>query len=98
MVGPDRGGQCGDAHGRVNHGGVAEDRFAAEHRNDFGDDAEERDRDDVHLGVAEEPEQVLPQDRPAVGGVIDMRPEVPVGTAIRKVMNEKNGSSTAPVA
>jgi hypothetical protein len=32
------------------------------------DDAEERDGDDVDLGVPEEPEQVLPQDRPPVRG------------------------------
>jgi hypothetical protein len=35
--------------------------------------------DDVDLGIAEEPEQVLPQDRPAVGRVEHVRPEVPVG-------------------
>ena len=35
---------------------------------------------DVDLGVAEEPEQVLPQDRRAVGGgVEEVGPEVPVG-------------------
>ena len=42
---------------------VAEQRLAAEDRDDLRDHAEERQRDDVHLGVAEEPEQVLPQDR-----------------------------------
>ena len=45
---------------------VAEDRLAAEHREDLGGDAEERQREDVDLGVPEEPEQVLPQDRAAV--------------------------------
>jgi hypothetical protein len=52
---------------------VAEQRLAAEHRKDLGDDPEERQRDDVDLGVAEEPEQVLVQDRAAVGGVEDVR-------------------------
>ena len=49
---------------------VAEHRLAREHREDLGDHAEERQDQDVHLGVAEEPEQVLPQDRrrrPSVG-------------------------------
>ena len=59
--------------------GVAEDRLAGEHREDLGDDAEERQRDDVHLGVAEEPEQVLPQHGPAVGRVEDVRAEVAIG-------------------
>ena len=62
---------------------VAEQRLAAEDRDDLGDDAEERQRDDVDLGMAEEPEQVLPQDRAAVGGVEDVRAEVPVGAAAR---------------
>ena len=60
------------------HALVAEQRLAAEHRDDLGDDAEERQRDDVDLGVAEEPEQVLPEDRAAVVGVEDLRTEVPV--------------------
>ena len=47
---------------------VPEDRLAAEDREDLGHDAEERQRDDVHLGVPEEPEQVLPQDDAAVSG------------------------------
>ena len=42
-------------------------RLAAEHRQHLGDDAEERDRHDIDLGMAEEPEQVLPHDRAAVG-------------------------------
>jgi hypothetical protein len=58
---------------------VAEDRFAGEHRNDLGDDAEERDRDDVDLRMAEEPEQVLPQHRAAGGRVEDVRAQHPVG-------------------
>ena len=37
-----------------------------------GDDAEERQGDDVNLGVTEEPEQVLPQKRAARFGVVDL--------------------------
>ena len=58
---------------------VPEDRLAAEDRQDLGDDAEERQRDDVDLGMAEEPEQVLPQDRPAVRRVEHVGAEQPVG-------------------
>jgi hypothetical protein len=40
---------------------------------------EERQRDDVDLGVAEVPEQVLPEHHAAVGGVEGVRAEQPVG-------------------
>ena len=79
VVRPHRDRQRGDRQRRVDHALVAEHRLAAEHRDDLGDDAEERQRDDVDLGVAEEPEQVLPQDRAAVGRVEDVRAEVAVG-------------------
>ena len=42
---------------------VAEQRLAAEHRQHLGDDAEAGQDEDVHLGVTEDPEQVLPQQR-----------------------------------
>jgi hypothetical protein len=57
---------------------VAEDRLAAEDREDLGHDAEERQRDDVHLRVAEEPEEVLPQDGASVGRVEHLGVEDPV--------------------
>jgi hypothetical protein len=80
VVRPHRHRQRGDRDRREDHALVAEHRLAAEHRDDLGDDAEERQRDDVDLGVAEEPEQVLPQDRAAVGRVEDRaRRAVPVG-------------------
>ena len=79
MVRPHRDGQRRDTERRVDQRGVTEDRLAAEHREDLRDDAEERQRDDVHLGVSEEPEQVLPQQDTAVGGIEDVRTEVPVG-------------------
>ena len=79
VVRPHGDRQDRDAERRADQADVAEDRLAAEHREDLGDDAEERQRDDVDLGVAEEPEQVLPQDRAAVGGVEDVGAELPVG-------------------
>ena len=79
VVRPHRDRQRGDRQRGVDQRGVTEDRLAGEHREDLADDAEERQRDDVHLGVSEEPEQVLPQQHTAVGGVVDVRAEVAVG-------------------
>ena len=79
VVRPHRHREHRDADRRGDQADVAEDRLAAEHRQDLGDDAEERQRDDVDLGMPEEPEQVLPQDRAAVGGVEDVGAELPVG-------------------
>ena len=54
-------------------------RLAAEHRDDLGDDAHGREDEDVDLGVAEEPEEVLPEDRvTAGGGIEEERPELAV--------------------
>ena len=44
---------------------VAEDRLAGEDRDDLRDHPEGRQDHDVDLGMAEEPEQVLPQQRVA---------------------------------
>ena len=63
VVRPHRDRERCDAEGGEDQALVAEDGFAAEDREDFGDDAEERERDDVDLGMAEEPEQVLPEHR-----------------------------------
>ena len=79
MMRPHRHRQRRDAEGRVHQRGVAEDRLTREHRHHFADDPEEGQRDDIHLGVAEEPEQVLPQDHTAVGRVVDVRPKAAVG-------------------
>ncbi len=43
--------------------GVTEDRLAGEDRDDLGDDPEPRQDQDVDLGMPEEPEVVLPQER-----------------------------------
>ena len=42
VVRPHRHRQCADGDGGVDQGGVAEHRLAGEHRDDLGDDAEER--------------------------------------------------------
>src|ERR1017187_8082823 len=58
---------------------VAEQRLAGEHGQDLGGDAEERQRHDIDLRMAEEPEQVLPQNRPATRGRKKLRAEITTG-------------------
>ncbi len=79
VVRPHRDRQGADADGGVDEALVAEQRLAGEHRQDLTDDAEERQRQDVHLGMPEEPEQVLPEQRPAVGRVEHVRTEAAIG-------------------
>ena len=51
---------------------VGEERFSREDRQHLHDDAEARQRHDVDLGMAEEPEEVLPQEAaPPVLGHIE---------------------------
>ena len=78
VVRPHSHGQSADRQGGEDHADVAEHRLAGEDRDDLGDDAEERQREDVDLGVAEEPEQVLPQDGATVGRVVDVCAELTV--------------------
>ena len=79
-----------DTERRVDQAAVAEDRFAAEDRKYLRDDTEEGQRDDVDLGVAEEPEQVLPQQDSAIRGVEDVATEA---TVVKQC--EECGGSTA---
>ena len=59
---------------------MAEDRLAREHGQDFRDDPEARQDHDVDLGMPEEPEQVLPQQRrAALRGIEEVGAEVAVG-------------------
>jgi hypothetical protein len=63
VVRPHEHAEEGDARRGRRDRLVAEDRLAGEDRQDLGEDAEGRQHEDVDLGVAEEPEQVLPQQR-----------------------------------
>ena len=63
VVGPHADRQRRDRERGQHQAGVAEHGPPGEHRQHLGDDAEVGQHEDVHLGVAEEPEQVLPQDR-----------------------------------
>ena len=78
-MGPDAPAHEADGDAGEHHERVAEDRLAAEGRDDLRDDAEARQDDDVHLGVAEDPEEVLPQQRVGAGfGIEELRIECPV--------------------
>ncbi|KAG1082862.1 hypothetical protein G6F40_014968 [Rhizopus arrhizus] len=80
VVGPDDERQERDRGGGVHHRLVAEQRLAAEGRDDLADHAEGGQDHDVDLGVPEEPEHVLVQDGVAAGGrVEEARAEVAVG-------------------
>ncbi len=66
-------------HERQHHRGIAEHRTPRERRDDRRHHAERRHDDDVDLGMAEEPEQVLPQERvAALGGIVEVRAHEPV--------------------
>ena len=79
VVRPDAQADEGDGHRGGGHELVAEQHLAREDRDHLGDHAEDRQDQDVDLRVAEEPEQVLPQERrAAVLHVEEVRPEVAV--------------------
>ena len=65
VVRPDREAQGPDRGRGDDEGPVAEERLAGEDRDDLADDAEGGQDEDVDLGVAEEPEDVLPEHRAA---------------------------------
>ena len=61
------------------HGRVAEDGTAGEGLDNGGDEPECGDEDDVDLGVAEEPEEMLPENRiAALGGIEEVRGHEPI--------------------
>ena len=70
-----------DGHRGGGHRFVAENHFARKDRHDLGNDAEGRQRHDVHLGMPEEPEQVLPEQRRTAGLRIENAPPVRDRTA-----------------
>jgi hypothetical protein len=71
--GPHAEAQEADGDTREDDEAVAEQRLAAEHRDDVGHHPEGRHHDDVHLRVAEDPEQVLPQQRITALGAVEER-------------------------
>src|ERR1700739_264412 len=55
--------QEADAADGANHRSIAEDRLAGKSREQMRGHTHSRQNRDVHLGMSEEPEQVLPQER-----------------------------------
>ncbi len=65
VVRPHDEAQAADRQNGPDHHPIAEDVLARIDADEIGDNSKCRQRDDVHLGVAEEPEEVLEQDRAA---------------------------------
>ena len=79
-MGPDGEAEQGDREHGVDHADITEDRLLRERRDDLADHAEPRNDEDINLGMAEEPEQVLEQDRVAAAGRLEERGvEITVG-------------------
>ena len=68
VVRPDEHARERDADRRERDRLVAEDRLPREDRDDLREHPHRRQHHDVDLGVAEEPEHVLPEERPVVAG------------------------------
>src|SRR5205814_9757526 len=65
VVRPHQETERADGHDRPHHHPIAEDVFSCMDTEQVGDDSEGRQGDDVDLGMTEEPEQVLEQQRVA---------------------------------
>ncbi len=79
MMRPDEEADHADRHHRIGHADIAEDRLLGEGRDDVADDAEAGQDHDVDLRMAEEPEQMLVEDRVAAAvGNEECRAEVAV--------------------
>ena len=77
---PDNKTDHTDRNHGISHAEIAEYGFFGEGGDDLADHAEARDNEDVDLGMAEEPEQMLPEQRIAALGRVEERgAEVPVG-------------------
>src|SRR5271163_572674 len=69
MVGPDTQTDEHDANRSCDHGGITEDRFSAEYRNDFVGNRKCGQDEDVHFWMSEYPEEMNPDQRrsPSLG-------------------------------
>ena len=68
MVGPHAEAEEADEDGGVDDRHVPKERLPGERREDLGDDPHGRQDQDVDFGVAEDPEEVLPEQRGAPAG------------------------------
>jgi hypothetical protein len=63
VMAPDDESQSADRQDCVDHGLVAKNRLAGKRREDVRRNAHAGQNRDIHLGMPEKPEQMLPQDR-----------------------------------
>ena len=73
MVGPHSPTNETNCRTREHHEWITKQRLTREHRENFGDDSEARKNEDVYLGMTEDPEQVLPQERVGAGSNVEER-------------------------
>ena len=73
MVRPDDHRKKAEHEQPVDHLVVTPDRLARVVRDDFGDDAETGQNEHVNLGMAEEPEEMLPEQRRAAAAAVPRR-------------------------
>src|SRR5436305_4641651 len=79
MMRPDGEAEEANRYARPRDKGVAKDRLAGEDRQDLRDDPERGQDQDVHLGMAERPEEMLPEQWiTAVGRLEEMGAEMAV--------------------
>jgi hypothetical protein len=80
MMRPDDASDESDGNHGVGHAEIAENGLARECRDNLADDTECGQDHDIDFGMAEEPEQMLEQERIAAArGIEESRAKVPVG-------------------
>ena len=88
VVAPDGEAEEADDGTREDDDRVTEERLAGEGRENFRNDTHRGEHEDVHLGVAEDPEEVLPQDGLAAGGGVE---EVGAEGAVEHQLDQGDG-------
>ena len=80
MMGPYGEADHANGYQGIHHAEISEDGFLGEGRDDLTDHSEAAEDHDVHLGMAEEPKQVLIENWvAAMGGVEERGAEISVG-------------------
>ena len=88
VVAPDGEAEEADDGAGEDDDRVAEERLTREGREDFRDDAHRRQHEDVNLRMAEDPEEVLPQDGLAAGGRVE---EIGAEGAVEHELDQSDG-------
>jgi hypothetical protein len=88
VMAPDAEADEADGDTRENHDRVAEERLAREGRQDFRHIAHRGQNQNIHLGMAEDPEQMLPEDGLAAAGDLE---EIGAEVAVEHHEDERDG-------